>query len=199
MTGKTAQAQRLVELLQDGSLSRRQFVKRASALGLSAGALGTILAACGGDDDTAHQRPPPSRSRPHHRQHPSRHLLHLSRRRPRPNRRRRRQKSRLGLVRLNHGESPSTLATATETFRIDLGCGRRRLDRLDRYFAFDDTCTHQGCSLATGSLNGSNVTCPCHGSTFDVTTGEVVNGPATKPVDVYAIEVVGDELEIDVS
>ena len=92
------------------------------------------------------------------------------------------------------------MATATETFRIDLGCGRRRLDRcLDRYFAFDDTCTHQGCSLATGSLNGSNVTCPCHGSTFDVTTGEVVNGPATKPVDVYAIEVVGDELEIDVS
>ncbi len=48
--------------------------------------------------------------------------------------------------------------------------------------AFDDTCTHRGCSLADGTLDGSVVTCPCHGSQFDVTTGAVVRGPAEEPV-----------------
>jgi nitrite reductase/ring-hydroxylating ferredoxin subunit len=44
----------------------------------------------------------------------------------------------------------------------------------DAFYAFGDTCTHQGCSLAQGELDGTTVTCPCHGSEFDVTTGEVV-------------------------
>lgn len=48
--------------------------------------------------------------------------------------------------------------------------------------AFDDTCTHRGCSLADGTLDGTIVTCPCHGSQFDVTTGAVVRGPAAEPV-----------------
>ena len=33
-------------------------------------------------------------------------------------------------------------------------------------FAFDDICTHEGCSLADGELHGTTVTCPCHGSQF---------------------------------
>ncbi|MGI9657542.1 MAG: hypothetical protein ACR2OD_01435, partial [Gaiellaceae bacterium] len=44
--------QKLIDELNEGKISRGQFVKRASALGLSVGALGTILAACGGDDST---------------------------------------------------------------------------------------------------------------------------------------------------
>lgn len=55
-------------------------------------------------------------------------------------------------------------------------------------FAFDDTCTHRGCSLSQGSLEGATVTCPCHGSQFDVTTGEVKRGPATRPVALYPLE-----------
>ena len=43
-------------------------------------------------------------------------------------------------------------------------------------YAFDDTCTHQGCSLASGELDGSTVTCACHGSQFDVTSGAVLRG-----------------------
>ena len=38
-------------------------------------------------------------------------------------------------------------------------------------YAFDDTCTHMGCSLANGELDGTTVTCACHGSQFDVTSG----------------------------
>jgi len=45
-------------------------------------------------------------------------------------------------------------------------------------YAFGDTCTHQGCSLAEGDLEGTVVTCPCHGSRFNVTTGDVLRPQA---------------------
>src|SRR5262249_35609186 len=60
--------------------------------------------------------------------------------------------------------------------------------------AFDDTCTHRGCSLASGKLDGTTVTCPCHGSQFDVTSGAVVRGPATRPVRSRLVEVKGNDL-----
>ena len=53
------------------------------------------------------------------------------------------------------------------------------------FYAFADTCTHEGCSLAEGELEETTVTCRCHGSTFDVTNGAVVNGPAQDPVETY--------------
>jgi nitrite reductase/ring-hydroxylating ferredoxin subunit len=49
-------------------------------------------------------------------------------------------------------------------------------------YGFEDTCTHMGCSLANGELEGTVVTCACHGSQFDVTTGAVLRGPARLPV-----------------
>ena len=61
-------------------------------------------------------------------------------------------------------------------------------------YAFDDTCTHMGCSLAHGDLDGTTVTCPCHGSQFDVTSGNVLRGPAQRPVRSRAIQVEGDSL-----
>ena len=44
----------------------------------------------------------------------------------------------------------------------------------DAYYAIDNTCTHMGGSLYKGTLNGKHITCPRHGTVFDVTTGEVV-------------------------
>ena len=61
-------------------------------------------------------------------------------------------------------------------------------------YAFDDTCTHSGCSLAAGMLYGTTVTCPCHGSQFDVTSGNVLRGPAQRPVRSRAIQVEGEAL-----
>jgi spermidine/putrescine transport system substrate-binding protein len=43
----------LVQHLKDGGLTRRQFVARALALGLSLSAAGTLLAACGGEEEAA--------------------------------------------------------------------------------------------------------------------------------------------------
>jgi nitrite reductase/ring-hydroxylating ferredoxin subunit/uncharacterized membrane protein len=44
--------------------------------------------------------------------------------------------------------------------------------------ALANTCTHLGGPLAEGSRDGDTVTCPWHGSRFDLRTGAVVEGPA---------------------
>ena len=61
-------------------------------------------------------------------------------------------------------------------------------------YAFDDTCTHMGCSLARGELDGTVVTCACHGSRFDVTSGAVLRGPAQRPVRSWPLQVDGEKL-----
>jgi nitrite reductase/ring-hydroxylating ferredoxin subunit len=67
------------------------------------------------------------------------------------------------------------------------------------YYAFDDACTHEQCSLAEeGDLTGTTVNCTCHGSEFDVRTGNVLAPPATVPVKVYPVQVAGDVLQIEV-
>ena len=53
------------------------------------------------------------------------------------------------------------------------------------WVAFDDTCTHEDCSLAEGELDGGVVVCPCHGSEFDVRTGDVLSPPALEPLPIY--------------
>lgn len=63
-----------------------------------------------------------------------------------------------------------------------------------RLYAFDDTCTHMGCSLANGTLDGTTVTCACHGSQFDVASGAVLRGPAQRPVRSRMVQVEGDAL-----
>ena len=55
------------------------------------------------------------------------------------------------------------------------------------FTAFSATCTHQGCTLT--SVSGGVIACPCHGSTFDIATGDVVNGPATKALPKVSVSV----------
>jgi 3-phenylpropionate/trans-cinnamate dioxygenase ferredoxin subunit len=42
------------------------------------------------------------------------------------------------------------------------------------YYAIEDRCPHMGGDLSKGSLQGSVVTCPKHGSQFDVRDGQLV-------------------------
>jgi thiosulfate dehydrogenase [quinone] large subunit len=49
------------------------------------------------------------------------------------------------------------------------------------YLGYSGVCTHQGCTV--GFDQGSNqFACPCHGARFDGATGDVVRGPARKPL-----------------
>lgn len=66
------------------------------------------------------------------------------------------------------------------------------------FHAFGDVCTHAHCNLSEGDLDGTTVTCPCHASEFDVTTGEVLNGPAVEPVDSYEVRTDGGEIRIGI-
>jgi len=66
------------------------------------------------------------------------------------------------------------------------------------FYAFGDTCTHRQCSLAEGDLEETTVICVCHGSEFDVTSGEVHTPPAREPVASYKARVGGENLEIKV-
>ena len=66
-----------------------------------------------------------------------------------------------------------------------------------RHYAFDDACTHMGCSLGEGTLENTTVTCPCHGSQFDVTSGVVIRGPAQRPVRSRSAQIEGDDLLVE--
>jgi nitrite reductase/ring-hydroxylating ferredoxin subunit len=64
-------------------------------------------------------------------------------------------------------------------------------------YAFDDTCTHSGCSLAAGMLYGTTVTCTCHGSQFDVTSGAVLRGPARRAERSRVAQILGGDLLVE--
>ena len=66
------------------------------------------------------------------------------------------------------------------------------------FHAIGDVCMHMGCSLSNGTLNGENVICPCHGSTYDVRTGSVVRGPAKKPEPTFEVKADGDRIFLKV-
>ena len=63
-------------------------------------------------------------------------------------------------------------------------------------YAISDTCTHAECPLSEGSLEGNVLECDCHGSQFNVMTGEVESGPAIEPVPTYAVNIEGDTVLI---
>ena len=65
--------------------------------------------------------------------------------------------------------------------------------------ATQEKCTHRQGPLSKGKLEGSTVTCPWHGSEFNVCTGEVLRGPATEALKTYRVIVDGDigRVEVD--
>ncbi len=65
------------------------------------------------------------------------------------------------------------------------------------YYAIADTCTHRGGPLSEGEVEGTIVTCPLHGATFDVTTGNVLGPPASEGVARYNVEVEGNDIKVE--
>ena len=82
----------------------------------------------------------------------------------------------------------------------------------DRYYATDNRCPHLGGELSEGKLEGTVVTCPRHGSQFDLSDGQVVRwlkgsglfsamGKALKspkPLKTYGIKIEGDAILIEI-
>lgn len=82
----------------------------------------------------------------------------------------------------------------------------------DKYYAIDNRCPHLGGNLSRGRLEGTVVTCPVHGSQFDVTDGRIVrwlkgSGPlqtvsklfkGPKPVAAYNVKAEDNKVMVEV-
>ena len=67
------------------------------------------------------------------------------------------------------------------------------------WYAVEDRCTHAGCPFSEDAdLEGSEIICNCHGSEFDIRTGEVKRGPAERPIRTFPVRVEGEQLEVDI-
>ena len=64
----------------------------------------------------------------------------------------------------------------------------------EKYYAINNICTHEGCPLADGKVEGYEVECPWHGSKFDVRTGEPTKPPAMQAVPKYEVKVEGNSI-----
>jgi len=64
-------------------------------------------------------------------------------------------------------------------------------------YAFDDICTHRGCNLSMGEIEDTAIVCDCHGSTFSMVSGEVLEGPATEPIGTYPVREENGVIEIE--
>jgi Rieske Fe-S protein len=53
--------------------------------------------------------------------------------------------------------------------------------------AFSAVCTHQGCIVS--DVSNGTINCLCHGSQFDIATGDVKAGPATQPLPAKGVTV----------
>jgi menaquinol-cytochrome c reductase iron-sulfur subunit len=66
------------------------------------------------------------------------------------------------------------------------------IDESQRVTAFSPLCTHLGCAYRW-QADKKSFACPCHGSAFNV-QGDVIAGPASRPLDRYLTKLEGDRL-----
>jgi nitrite reductase/ring-hydroxylating ferredoxin subunit len=84
-----------------------------------------------------------------------------------------------------------------EQKQIDIEGDSILLSNVDgEFYAIGNICTHAGCPLSGGLLKGKVITCLCHGSQFDVTTGELLRGQADEPEPIYEVKIEGDDILI---
>lgn len=82
---------------------------------------------------------------------------------------------------------------------FELATGRIAVAHVENeLFALGDECTHEGCLLSDGEIDESadTVVCACHGSAFDLRTGEPVEGPAQDPVPTFPVRLVEGWIEL---
>ena len=93
---------------------------------------------------------------------------------------------------------PETELREGSTKCVTINQNRYALFRVDgRVYCLENRCTHLGGPLCEGSLHGTVVTCPWHGSRFDVRTGQVVGPPARSSVRSYPTTVEGGRIWVE--
>lgn len=65
------------------------------------------------------------------------------------------------------------------------------------FLALYRKCTHLGCAVPWDQTKKQFI-CPCHASVFDE-TGAVLNAPAPRPLDLFAVKIVDSQVQVDTS
>jgi 3-phenylpropionate/trans-cinnamate dioxygenase ferredoxin subunit len=65
------------------------------------------------------------------------------------------------------------------------------------YYAFEDRCPHQGLPLSNCFFTSGDVVCAWHGAAFNLKTGSERGGPEDGDLEVFAIRVQGDDLQVE--
>jgi nitrite reductase/ring-hydroxylating ferredoxin subunit len=82
----------------------------------------------------------------------------------------------------NADDVPAGTAIVVDALGVEIAL----INSEGEFYALDNECSHAGGPLGEGELiDARSLECPLHGSVFDVTTGEVVKGPADAPVRTY--------------
>lgn len=67
------------------------------------------------------------------------------------------------------------------------------------WYAIEDYCSHAGCAFSDdGEVDGLVIVCNCHGSEFDIASGEVVAPPAIEPIRTFPVRFSGGTVEVQV-
>jgi len=64
-------------------------------------------------------------------------------------------------------------------------------------YAMEDICSHDGESISEGKIEEGCIVCPRHMARFNLSTGEALCMPATEPVAIFPVKIVGGEIEIE--
>ena len=81
------------------------------------------------------------------------------------------------------------------TLQVDVAGEPVCLYNLDgALYATHDMCTHEEASLADGFIDGDCIECPLHQALFHIPSGEVRSAPATSPLRVYPVKLVGADI-----
>ncbi|MFV0459805.1 MAG: Rieske (2Fe-2S) protein [Actinomycetales bacterium] len=68
----------------------------------------------------------------------------------------------------------------------------------DVLYAFDDLCSEHGSPLSAGLLTDTTLMCQCGGCRWNVTTGELLRGPAQHPLRMYPVREHSGKVQIQV-
>ncbi len=94
---------------------------------------------------------------------------------------------------LADNEFPASSLAPGEITTVKVGAVEVAVYNVDgTFYATDNACTHAYAPLNEGTLDGPVITCPWHGSCFNVITGAVLQQPATDPLQTYSVQVEGD-------
>lgn len=66
-------------------------------------------------------------------------------------------------------------------------------------YAVANECSHAFQALEGGRIMGGWISCPAHGTRFDLASGEPLNPPASAPIQTFPVIIEGGQVHVDIS